>query len=158
MGMAGCSYHAAAKSGLATGAADNYSRSAISDEASSYSSAQNGKMEYNYSETSRDTKLEAAITSTYDLPKGQTVRYLYNRMDLNGDGTLGVFVDLISDGFIGTGGSSAAIYETVDGACQLVSRFTLVNTPVIVSNHTTNGWKDLVFPVCGGESGPLMRY
>lgn len=141
-------------------ATSNSTQTTGSDTSTSTAS-ENSNIKKLYSETSRDTKLEAAITSVYKISKGSTVRYLYNKIDLNNDGSNEIFVDLISSDFVGSGGSSAAIFKIVNGSYVLVSKFTLVNTPVIVTNNITNGWRNLIMCVSGGGAEThyaLLKY
>ncbi|WP_330396824.1 hypothetical protein [Anaeromicrobium sediminis] len=104
-----------------------------------------------YSEKVKDPKLEDAFAKIFGLEKGKDkVRYYYNRIDLDGDNVPETFVYLVGPSVCGTGGCSAAIFKDVDGEYELLSKFTLVNNPIIVSNNKTNGYKDLVMYVSGG--------
>ncbi|QZY56421.1 hypothetical protein [Crassaminicella profunda] len=50
----------------------------------------------------------------------------------------------------GTGGCSAAIFKEFDEEYKLLSNFTLVNNPIIISKNKTNGYNDLIMYVSGG--------
>ena len=78
------------------------------------------------------------------------VRYYYNKVDLNEDGNTEVFAYLVGSPVCGTGGCSAAIFKQANEKYTLVSKFTLVNNPVIISNRKTNGYKDIIMYVSGG--------
>ncbi|MGR9048108.1 hypothetical protein ACQ4XT_05755 [Halobacillus faecis] len=106
---------------------------------------------YVCSETERDPKLEAAIEQEYNLTLSEeNIRYYYNRIDLNNDGDKEVFVFLVGPFVCGTGGCSAVIFKEKEGGYQVLSRFSLVRNPVIVSNTKTNGYRDLIMYVAGG--------
>ncbi|MFC5701479.1 hypothetical protein ACFPVX_09285 [Cohnella faecalis] len=106
------------------------------------------------SERERDPLLEEAIAGAFGLQRGKgEVRYYYNRIDLNGDGVPETFVLLTGAEVCGSGGCSAAVFQpgqrSEDGYV-LHSRFTLVRSPIIVSNETTNGYHDILAEVSGG--------
>lgn len=109
------------------------------------------------SESDRDEKLEKAIIETleYDKETDGIVRYYYNRIDLNGDEKPETFVYLLGPYVSGSGGSTAFIFENGEDGYKIVSRFTLVQNPIIVSDNTTNGWKDLIMYVSGGGIEPF---
>ncbi|GAA0178763.1 hypothetical protein SH2C18_17560 [Clostridium sediminicola] len=109
--------------------------------------------ELNYipSEMTRDPKLEEAFAKVYDLKPGvDKLRYYYNRIDLNGDEKPETFVYLVGPSVCGTGGCSALIFESQKDEYKPVSRFTLVNNPIIISKNKTNGWNDIIMDVYGG--------
>ncbi|MGG3450498.1 hypothetical protein ABER98_11535 [Domibacillus aminovorans] len=82
------------------------------------------------------------------------VRYYYNRIDINGDGVPGVIVYLVGPFVCGTGGCSLVIFKQLNQSYQLISSFTLVNNPIIVSRNKTNGYNDLIMFVSGGGIEP----
>ncbi len=101
-------------------------------------------------ETTRDEKLEEAIHKTmpeYDKEAYGPVKYYYNKVDLNGDGKEEVFTVLYGMYVSGSGGGSGLLF---DNNYNLVSTFTLVRTPIIISNNKTNGWNDILMYVSGG--------
>lgn len=106
---------------------------------------------YIYSETERDMKLEKALVKVFDLKQDENkVRYYYNKVDLNEDGNPEIFAYLVGLPVCGTGGCSAAIFKQENEKYTLLSRFTLVNNPVIISNSKTKGYKDIIMHVSGG--------
>lgn len=109
------------------------------------------------SESARDVKLEKAIIEAleYDKETDGIVRYYYNRIDLNGDEKPETFVYLLGPYVSGSGGSTAFIFENGEDGYKVVSRFTLVRNPIIVSDNMTNGWKDLIMYVSGGGIEPF---
>lgn len=120
------------------------------------------KIKYIHSETERDTKLEDAFAKVYELKKGSDkVRYYYNKIDLNNDKIPEIFVFLLGPSVSGSGGGSGLIFKTNKDKYELVSKFTLVNVPIIVSANKTNGWNDLIMSVSGGGIEPfyaVMKY
>lgn len=103
------------------------------------------------SETEPDPEIESAFSEEFGLKRGKDkVRYYYNRVDLNGDGVPEIFVYLTGPLLCGTGGCSGLILERGNGGYTVKSRFSLVKTPVFVSETKTNGWKDIIMYVAGG--------
>lgn len=103
------------------------------------------------SETKRNLKLEEAIKKEFDLNQDVgDVRYYYNKVDLNEDGIPEVFVYLVGPFFCGTGGCSGVIFKQENGEYKVLSRFSLVNNPVIISNTKTNNYRDIIMYVSGG--------
>jgi hypothetical protein len=70
-------------------------------------------------------------------------RYVYGRVDLNGDGRDEVMAYLMGSFFCGTGGCTLQLFtESQDGYAP-VTQFPLSRTPVIVAATKTAGWNDL---------------
>ena len=110
---------------------------------------------YLKSETKKDATLEEAFAKEFDLNKGTDfIRYYYNKIDLNDDQIPETFVYLVGPMVCGTGGCSALLLEEKNGDYTVKSRFSLVRTPVIIQNETTNGWKNIVMYVAGGGIEP----
>lgn len=108
-------------------------------------------VEFITSEVERDVKLEQAIEEEFHLKEmGGNVKYYYNKVDLNEDGNPEVFVYLVGPYVCGTGGCSGAIFEQKNGEYKLLSRFSLVRNPVIISDTKTNGYRDIIMYVAGG--------
>lgn len=113
---------------------------------------------YLASDSEKDAKIEEVFTEFYGLERGvDKVRYYYNRIDLNGDGNPETFVYLVGPAVSGSGGSSALILESDGDEYKVFSNFTLVRTPVIVSENKSNGWNDLIMYVSGGGAKPLYH-
>jgi heat shock protein HslJ len=113
-------------------------------------------------ETTADPRLEAAIRAAEPAYTSRVVdaeggvgraRYVYNRLDLNGDGRREVLVYLLGAMFCGTGGCNLLLFTEVDGGYRLVQRFIRSRLPVIVSEGKTSGWADLSYQQSGG-GGP----
>lgn len=104
-----------------------------------------------HSEKERDIKLEKALIKTFNLQSGvDKLRYYYNKVDLDDDGIPEIFVYLVGTSVCGTGGCSAAIFKQYRNQYELLSQFSLVNTPIIISDTKTNGFSDIIMYVSGG--------
>jgi hypothetical protein len=84
------------------------------------------------------------------------IRYLYNRVDLNGDGHPETIVWVYGKRISAATGFEALIFRSDKRGYKLIGRLADVWTPVIVSRRTTHGWKDLFVWVAGG--GTLGHY
>jgi heat shock protein HslJ len=107
--------------------------------------------------TDADSSLEAAILEaspdyTREVVRigDRTARYVHARIDLNGDGRDEVFAYLLGSIFCGSGGCSLLLFQESDGGYALVNNFPISRLPVIVSDGTTGGWRDLIRPESGG--------
>jgi hypothetical protein len=108
-------------------------------------------------ETVSDDEIEAAILqASPDYTRaivdidGRTARYLYSRVDLNGDGRDEVLVYLLGSVFCGSGGCNLLLFTDTGDGYALVNTFPISRTPVIVSAETTNGWNNLIRLESGG--------
>ena len=110
-------------------------------------------------ETKRDPALERAIR---DEVGGGSFSYAYNRVHLSKVSAPEALVYLQGSDNCGSGGCTALILSESGGAYRLVTRVSLVRTPIIVSAHRTNGWNDLIVFVSGGGIQPgyyaVLRY
>ena len=71
-------------------------------------------------------------------------RYVYSRVDLNGDGRDEALVYLLGSIFCGTGGCNLLILTPgAGGGYSLVNSFPISRTPVIVSPGKAEGWNDI---------------
>lgn len=111
--------------------------------------------------TEPDAALEAAILRaspgyTREMVRigGQEARYLYGRIDLDGDGEKEVFVYLLGSFFCGTGGCNLLLFTSGDGTYSLVNDFPISRLPIIVSPEKTAGWNNLIRPESGGGVPP----
>lgn len=108
-------------------------------------------VKYYCSENIRDKKLEKAIMDSLGLEEYKDdIRYYYNRIDINDDNKPEVFVYLTGIPVCGTGGCTAAIFSEDEDRYRLLSKFTLVNNPIIITDNRTNGYRDIVMDVYGG--------
>lgn len=105
-----------------------------------------GQITYLKASSQVDPALEAAIAKAVQAAAGETIRYLYAPVQLHGSRPQWLVL-LVSEQFVGSGGATALI---LNEDRRLVTRFTLVNNPVLVCPQATKGWKDLIFFVAGG--------
>ncbi len=109
-------------------------------------------------QTEPDSVIEAAIIrespdynqEMMDIGNGITARYVYTRVDLNGDGAQEVFVYLLGSIFCGTGGCSLMLFTPSQEGYELVDNFPISRLPVIVSDERTSGWNNIVRLESGG--------
>jgi len=107
-------------------------------------------------ETVPDKGLEAAILKaspsyTRSVVGTDRARYVYGRVDLNGDGRDEVLVYLLGSVFCGTGGCNLLLFTgDAKSGYTLVNDFPISRLPVIVSAATTAGWHDLFREESGG--------
>lgn len=89
----------------------------------------------------------AAVETGAPVGRG---RYVYGRVDLNGDGRREVLVYLLGPFFCGTGGCTAMLFtETPDGY-ELVSTFSTSRPPFLIAARMSNGWSDIIYRQSGG--------
>lgn len=79
--------------------------------------------------------------------------YKYGQRDLNNDGVAELFVLIQDQYFCGSGGCTAYLFSA-DG--KKLSRFTVSEPPVFVSEKQTKGWKDLIITSRGVQH--VMQY
>lgn len=89
---------------------------------------------------SKSKRLEGAL---------EPARYIYNQLDLNGDGRNETLVYLLGPEFCGTGGCNLLV---LNAQYQVMGDFSLVSVPVQVSNQSHKGWKQLSWSQSGGGS------
>lgn len=111
--------------------------------------------------TEPDKKLETAILKnipTYTLEVTQDAgvgRYVYGRVDLNADHKDEVFVYLLGSYFCGTGGCNLLLFKEDRDGYSLINDFPISRLPVLVSEHKTNGWSDIIRLESGGGMPPV---
>ncbi len=103
-------------------------------------------------ETTPNIELQQLIIDYYEIPEDfyETTSYDYNYVDLDGDGTDEIFAVVRGPYTSGSGGSSALWVIESAGKLHVNQNFTLVNTPIIISDTVTNGLKELMIPYYGG--------
>lgn len=118
-----------------------------------------------YAETNPCPELEKAIVAYYDLSEEERANtsYVYNRVDLNGDGTEEIFAVMTGPYTSGTGGDSAVWGRLYKGKFQIYQSFTLIRTPVIITQEATNGLPNgaksiIVRRSGGGAPAELIQY
>ena len=111
------------------------------------------------SETKPLPELAHVIAETYGIPREEwnNTCYYYNYVDLNEDGEEEIFVVVMGLYTSGSGGDSALLVLPYAGM-TVSQTFTLVRTPILVSEDMTGGAHDLVFLRSGGGgSTELVR-
>lgn len=106
-----------------------------------------------YAESERNEELEKTIINYLDIPKEYWARtkYYYNYVDLNVDGKDEIFVVVMGPYTSGTGGSTALhVIQTGSTGMQVNQKFTLIQTPIIISDKVTKGCKEIIFRNSGG--------
>ncbi|MGH7849272.1 MAG: META domain-containing protein [Thermodesulfobacteriota bacterium] len=110
-----------------------------------------------------DADIEAAIlrASPYYTRKSVDAggtngkgRYVYDRVDLNGDGKDEVFVYLLGPFFCGTGGCNLMLFTKTQDGYSLINDFPISRLPVIVSAKQNGGWNDIIRLESGGGAPP----
>jgi hypothetical protein len=109
------------------------------------------------SERARDTAVERLVADAVPAPGG-TVRYQYNFVDLNADGTPEVLLRIDAPVTCGTGGCLLLVLGKTALGYEVISRTTLTWTPIVVSEHRTNGWNDLVLWQRADPPGGASHY
>lgn len=86
-------------------------------------------------------------------------RYVYGRVDLNGDGRDEVFVYLLGSIFCGTGGCNLMLFTDSSNGYSLIDEFAISRLPIIVSTDKSKGWHDLIrLESGGGVSASYVRH
>lgn len=118
-----------------------------------------------YAKTSPCPELEKAIADYYDIRKEERTHtsYVYNKVDLNGDGTDEIFAVITGPYTSGTGGDSAVWGRLYKGKFQIYQSFTLMRTPIIITKDATNGLPNgarsiIVRQSGGGAPAELIQY
>ncbi len=68
-------------------------------------------------------------------------KFQYYQVDLNGDGKDEYFVNFLSPYFCGSGGCTVLL---LDHESNIITKFTVMNTPIYVENAMHNGWRDIL--------------
>ena len=103
-------------------------------------------------ETAPHLLLQETIIDYYEIPEEywDETKYYYNYVDLDNDGTNEIFAVLLGSFVSGSGGNSALWCEERDGTMQIRQAFTLVNTPILVT-------EDVIDVPNGGAKGLLLQ-
>ena len=104
-----------------------------------------------------DTLIEQKIIEVFDLKRNfrdVPTRYDFNRVDLNGDGEPEILVHLFGKNMCGSGGCTTLILRKQGSGYKVLAQIGSTGVPVFVSQHSTNGWKDLIVMVSGGSTLP----
>lgn len=105
-------------------------------------------VEQQYAETEEYPKLAEFLTDYYQIPEDEQeeTRYYYNYVDLNEDGRQEIFAIIIREDALGDDGGPALILAAEEGGTfAVLEDFMEVITPIMISEHTTNGWHDVIY-------------
>lgn len=96
--------------------------------------------------------LKDYIIKAFEIPEEylSKTKYYYNYVDLNGDGQSEIFAVIMGPFTSGSGGSTAIIAYEFEGEIREVTKMTLIHTPIIISDNTTKGMKDIIVLRSGG--------
>jgi len=86
--------------------------------------------------------------------KSNPARYVYDRVDLDGDGKDETFVYLLGPYFCGTGGCTLLLFTPARDVYSLLAEFPISRVPVVVSPARSQGWNDLWRLESGGGAPP----
>lgn len=92
-------------------------------------------------------KLKEVIKSKYLKPEDLKLldsndrKFSFQEIDLNDDGKKEVFINFFSPYFCGTGGCSLLL---LDSDLNIITRFTVTETPIYISPETKNRWNVLM--------------
>ncbi|MCF7484064.1 hypothetical protein L3V31_20435 [Vibrio sp. J1-1] len=107
-----------------------------------------------------NSKVDAAVRNYFFInqtnPSNNQYRWL--TYDLNGDGNEELLVQL---DWCGSGGCTLLVFESHQSEWRFNSRITLVQSPIMLGQQTSHGWRDLIFNVSGGGATPaqhIMQY
>lgn len=105
-----------------------------------------------YAEVKPNVELEKTIIDYLEIPEEYLAKtkYYYNYIDLNMDGNNEIFVVVMGPYTSGTGGSTALHITQTKTGMKVNQKFTMIQTPVIVSDKVTNGEKELIVRKSGG--------
>lgn len=81
---------------------------------------------------------------------GNTLRYLTNRVDLNGDGRPEILVYLIGPMVCGTGGCGLHVFTPTSTGYVRVAQTSVTRLPIRVARAKSAGWRNLIVHSSGG--------
>ncbi|MGR5063346.1 hypothetical protein [Photobacterium sp. DNB22_13_2] len=104
-----------------------------------------------------DSKIAEWVDNSILAPQGlslaqDNIRYLKGSADLNRDGFAEHFILIQDSYFCGTGGCTAVIF---DNKGNILSQMSVVKTPVLLVESSSNGWQD--FMVWSNGAFRLMK-
>lgn len=96
--------------------------------------------------------IRQAVTDYYKLIPEEFSKtyYSYNYIDVNDDGANEAFVVVRGPYTSGSGGDSGLLLAQDNGTWQVQDSFTLVRTPVMLTDVKLNGYKNMLFTYYGG--------
>lgn len=120
---------------------------------------QTPKLNKIYAEQTHHQNLAYFLTEFYGIPEEYQTesRYYYNYVDLNQDGKSEILAMVVGEYTSESGGETILLLEENENIFQVMQVFSMVRTPVIVSDESTDGWRDLIFFMYGGGVEPGYR-
>jgi hypothetical protein len=111
-----------------------------------------------YAEAKANAALENAIIDYLEIPEEYLAKtkYYYNYVDLNKDGNNEIFVVVMGPYTSGSGGNTALHITQTNAGMKVNQKFTLIQTPVIISDKITNSAQELIVRKSGG--GAVSSY
>lgn len=107
-----------------------------------------------FAESASYPELAEFLTAYYQIPDEYLAktRYYYNYVDINDDGVQEIFAVVIG-GYTEAKNGNPAVILSVDemGTFMTLESFPSVKTPITISEHTTNGWHDIIYYAYGGD-------
>ena len=88
-----------------------------------------------------------------DLIPKESRRFVFFEYSLNDDARKEIFVGLIGPYFCGSGGCTMYL---LDSQGNVITRFTVVDYPVVISNQLSHGWRDLI--IYSGGKNRLLKF
>lgn len=85
------------------------------------------------------------------------MRYIYNRMDLDGDRTPETLVALLGPPICGPGGCPLVLLREFGNQLTPLQTIQGFHAALMVSNASNQGWKDLIFFKPGGGEEPTAK-
>lgn len=120
-----------------------------------------GRVEYLRAERVRDRQLEQALIREGVEPNitYTSVSYVYNKVDLNGDGHPEAIVSLKSPAFCGTGGCLAYIFRSNGRGYREKVYESLTYGTIVIAPQKNSGWNNLIRPYRNWERDRwVIRY
>ncbi|AYE33044.1 hypothetical protein [Clostridium septicum] len=97
------------------------------------------------SERNRNYKIERCLEKEYNLIPGvDKFSYYYNKIDLNDDNRSEVIIYLEGPEFCEKNGGSVIVLSDFNEEYRVISKIKNVQTPIIISNESTNGYKNII--------------
>ena len=84
----------------------------------------------------------------------KSTRYFTALVDLNNDGIQEAIVYLTGNGWCGSGGCTTLVLVHDRGPWSVVTRIMITRPPIMILNHSSNGWRDLGVWIQGGGIQP----
>lgn len=133
----------------------NKNSTSSSDNKSNIISQNNKNINSILSEEKNDDQLIKAIKTSLGLSDDalKETRYYYNNVDLNNDSNDETIVQLVGPYTSGTGGDTLLIFTKNNNNFTLLKQYVTIKNPIIISDKTNNGWKDIIVGISSSNNG-----